>query len=237
MPSPRFAIVAANAMLHRKIGQHPCQEFGMPLSKPAERERIHTRAIEINGYRRTDGHYDIEAHLTDSKSFGQTNYDRGYIEAGEPIHDMWMRLTIDEQMHIHAVEAVSDRTPYVMCPTAAPNFKQLEGMQIKAGFLREATHKVGGTIGCTHLRELLQQMATTAFQTINPNKARREMAAEGNTAEKPGSDALDKRITEKWGGGNKILNTCLAYDDKGPLVKRRWPHLYKGADATTEAAE
>ena len=143
----------------------------MPLSKPAERERIHTRAIEINGYRRTDGHYDIEAHLTDSKSFGQTNYDRGYIEAGEPIHDMWMRLTIDEQMH------------------------------------------------------------------INPNKARREMAAEGNTAEKPGSDALDKRITEKWGGGNKILNTCLAYDDKGPLVKRRWPHLYKGADATTEAAE
>ncbi|HEY0184562.1 MAG TPA: DUF2889 domain-containing protein, partial [Rhodopila sp.] len=121
------------------------KESGMPLSQPAERERLHTRAIEINGYRRTDGHYDIEAHLTDCKSFGQTNYDRGYIEPGEPIHDMWMRLTVDEKMNIHAVEAVSDKTPYVMCPTAAPNFKRLVGMQIKAGFLREATHQVGGT--------------------------------------------------------------------------------------------
>jgi hypothetical protein len=206
------------------------QESGMPLSQPAERERLHTRAIEINGYRRTDGHYDVEAHLTDVKSFGQTNFDRGYIAAGDPVHDMWLRLTVDETMHIHAVEAVSDKTPYVMCPTAAPNFARLVGMRIKAGFLREATHAVGGTVGCTHLRELLQQMATTAFQTINPAKARREMAAEGVVVEKPGSDAVDTRITEKWGGGNKILNTCLAYDEKGPLVKRRWPHLYTGAN-------
>jgi hypothetical protein len=181
----------------------------MPLSQPVTRERLHTRAIEINGYRRTDGRYDIEA-----------------------------RLTVDEAMHIHAVEAVSDKTPYVTCPAAAPNFTRLAGMRIKAGFLREATLRVGGTVGCTHLRELLQQMATTAFQTINPAKARREMAAEGAADEKPGSDALDQRITEKWGGGSKILNTCLAYDEKGPLVQRRWPHLYTGPDTLTgEAAE
>jgi hypothetical protein len=209
----------------------------MPLSQPAERERLHTRAIEINGYRRTDGNYDIEAHLTDRKSFGQTNFDRGYIEAGEPVHDMWLRLTVDEKMHITTAEAVSDKTPYAMCPTAAPNFTRLVGMQIKAGFLREATHAVGGTIGCTHLRELLQQMATTAFQTINPSRARREMAVAGESVEKPGSDSFDIRISEKWGGGNKMLNTCLAYDEKGPLVKRRWPHLYTGADKVTEAAE
>jgi Protein of unknown function (DUF2889) len=208
----------------------------MPLSQPAAREHIHTRAIEINGYRRNDGHYDIEAHLTDRKSFGQTNHDRGYIEAGEPVHDMWLRLTVDETMHIQAVEAISDKTPYAMCPAAAPNFARLTGMRIKAGFLREATHAVGGTAGCTHLRELLQQMATTAFQTINPARARREMQTEGAPAEQRGSDAFDKRITEKWGGGNKILNTCLAYDEKGPLVKRRWPHLYTGADAVTDAA-
>ena len=120
----------------------------MPLSQPAERERLHTRAIEINGYRRVDGHYDIEAHLTDVKSFGQSNYDRGYIEAGDPVHDMWLRLTVDEKMHIHAVEAVSDKTPYAICPAAAPNFTRLVGMRIKAGFLRDATHKVGGTVGC-----------------------------------------------------------------------------------------
>jgi hypothetical protein len=64
------------------------------------------------------------------------------------------------------------------------------------------------------------------------------MAAAGLPDEKRGSDAFDTRITEKWGGGNKMLNTCLAYDEKGPLVKRRWPGLYTGADALTgEAAE
>jgi hypothetical protein len=227
-----IALIAAVFRVSSIVAKEP----GMPLSQPAARERLHTRAIEINGYRRTDGRYDIEAHLTDCKSFGQTNYDRGYIEAGDPIHDMWLRLTVDEDMHIQAVEAVSDKTPYVMCPTAAPNFVRLVGMQIKAGFLREATHKVGGTVGCTHLRELLQQMATTAFQTINPAKAKREMAAEGGSIEARGSDAFDQRITEKWGGATKILNTCLAYDEKGPLVKRRWPELYTGPDAEREAA-
>ena len=69
----------------------------MPLSTPAPREHVHTRAITIEGFRRADGLYDIEAHLTDAKTFGQTNYDRGYIEPGEPIHDMRLRLTVDEQ--------------------------------------------------------------------------------------------------------------------------------------------
>ena len=202
----------------------------MPLTPPQPREAIHKRAIEINGYRRADGLYDLEAHLTDTKTFGQTNYDRGYIAAGEPIHDMWLRLTIDDTMQIVEVDAVSDKTPYAMCPTAAPNFSRLIGLRIKAGFLRDANHLVGGSVGCTHLRELLQQMATTAFQTINPAKVRQEMREEG-ASEAPGSDNVDARITDKMGGPPKILNTCLAYADTGPLVKRRWPSLYKQPEA------
>lgn len=208
----------------------------MPLSAPAAREKQHTRSIEIGGYRRDDGLYDIEAHLTDVKTFGQTNYDRGFIPAGEPVHDLSLRLTIDERMTIVASEASSDLTPYRMCPTAAPNFGRLVGMTIKAGFLREANHAVGGTAGCTHLRELLQQMATTAFQTINPARVRREMHTEGAEAPR-GSDVVDARITEKMGGPPKILNTCVAYSDAGPLVQRRWPHLYTGADETAQAAD
>jgi hypothetical protein len=206
------------------------KERTMPLTPPQPREAIHTRAIEINGYRRADGLYDIEAHLTDTKTFGQSNYDRGFIAAGEPVHDMWLRLTIDDQMRIVEVDAVSDKTPYLMCPAAAPNFSRLTGLRIKAGFLREANQLVGGTVGCTHLRELLQQMATTAFQTVNPAKVRQEMRAEG-ADEAPGSDKVDERITEKMGGPPKILNTCLAYADTGPIVKRRWPGLYKGLHA------
>lgn len=203
----------------------------MPLSPPEAREPLHKRAIEINGYRRTDGLYDIEAQLTDTKSFGFANHDRGYIEAGEPLHGMWLRLTVDEKMHIVGCEAVSDHTPYHACPAAAPNFSRLVGLQIKAGFLREVNHRVGGPVGCTHLRELLQQMATTAFQTINPARVRREMQAEG-AMPKPGSDKVDARITEKMGGAPRMLNSCLAYAADGPLVQRRWPDHYTGPGGT-----
>ena len=202
----------------------------MPLLTPQPREAIHTRAIEINGYRRRDGLNDIEAHLSGAKSFEQTNYDRGFIPRGEPIQDMWLRVTIDDTMQIVDAYAVSDKTPYVICPQAAVNFSRLVGLQTKTGFLRDANQRVGGTLGCTHLRELLQHMATKAFQIINPTKVRQEMREKG-ADDAPGSDNTGARITEKMGGPPKILNTCLAYADNGPLVKRRWPKLYMGQDA------
>jgi len=199
----------------------------MPLSPPQERELLHSRDIVLRGYRRADGLYDIEAQLTDTKSYGFANRDRGYVDAGEPIHGMWLRLTIDEARRIVGCEAASDYTPYAICPAAAPNFARLEGLQIKPGFLKEATKRVGGTVGCTHLRELLQQLATTAYQTIDPARAAREAAAAGEI-DQPGSDKLDARIAAKMGGPPAILNTCIAYGTDSPVVRRRWPHLYTG---------
>jgi hypothetical protein len=201
----------------------------MPLSPSPERELLHSRDIVLRGYRRADGLYDIEAQLTDTKSYGSANRDRGYIEAGEPIHGMWLRLTVDEERTIVACEAASDYTPYSICPSAAPNFARLAGLRIKPGFLKEAANRIGGTAGCTHLRELLQQMATTAYQTIDPARARRE-ATEAGEIDRPGSDRLDVRITAKMGGAPAILNTCIAYGTESPVVQRRWPHLYTGPD-------
>ena len=58
-----------------------------------------------------------------------------------------------------------------------------------------------------------------------------------NKAEGRGSDQVDAQIMEKMGGAPKVLNTCLAYSADGPIVKRRWPHLYTGPDqAITEPA-
>ena len=56
----------------------------MALSPNAAREHLHTRALEFQGYRRDDGLFDIEAHLTDVKSYGFKNEHRGEIKAGEP---------------------------------------------------------------------------------------------------------------------------------------------------------
>jgi hypothetical protein len=207
----------------------------MPLTEPAAREKLHTRDIQICGYRRADGLYDIEAQLADTKSYGFVNHDRGYVDAGEKLHGMWLRITLDDTMTIVASEAATDYAPYAVCPSAAPAFAALTGLRIKPGFLREAAHRVGGTAGCTHLRELLQQIATTAFQTVNPYRAWRESQERGEAAE-PGSDGLDKRIAQRMLGGKaSIVNSCRAYASDGPIVRRRWPELYTGPEAADEA--
>ena len=200
----------------------------MPLSPPQQRDKLHTRTIVIDGYRRADGLYDIEAQLADTKSKGFDNDYRGRIEAGEPLHGMSMRITVDERLRIVACEAASDHTPYAICAMAAPSFGRLEGLQIKAGFLREAAARIGGVQGCTHLRELLQQMGTTAHQTVNSARAEREAEKiRAETGETLSADEIDTRAAAKFGGSGKIVNTCIAFDEGGPLVQRRWPHLYK----------
>ena len=74
----------------------------MPLSSAAPRERLHTRQIECCGYRRADGLWEIEAHLTDVKTYAFDNQFRGHVEPGDPLHDMWLRLTIDDEMTVRA---------------------------------------------------------------------------------------------------------------------------------------
>ncbi len=208
-------------------------EATVPLTPPAARESLHTRRLEINGYRRADGLFDIEGRLTDTKPYGFPNQDRGYVAANEPIHDLWLRMTVTERMEIVACEAASDLTPYAVCPKAAPNFAALTGLHIRPGFLREATNRVRGTLGCTHLREMLQQMATTAYQTINPARARRDV----KDTVPAGSDKLDVKIVERMGGPSAIVGTCLAYATDSPVIQRRWPHLYTGPAATPELPE
>lgn len=189
----------------------------MPLSEPQERELLHLRDIALRGYRRSDGLFDVEAHLTDTKTYGFPSEDRGFVAAGEPVHGMWMRMTLDEDLTIVACEASTEFGPYGVCPAAAPNFSRLAGLSIKRGFLRAAAERIGGAQGCTHLRELLQQMATVAIQTLYAVRSRREEEAR---PEKPA-----------------LLNTCLAYATDSPVVRRRWPHLYTGPEETASAVE
>ena len=186
----------------------------MPLSEPVQRDKLHTRAIVLDGYRRADGLYDVEATIADTKTYGFDNSDRpgGRIEAGEKLHHMLARITYDEDLLIVAAEASLEAGPFADCPGAAASYGKLVGLTIKAGFLRAANERLGGTVGCTHLRELLQQMATVAMQTMWPVRGRREPA--------PDPDAKP--------GPPRMLNTCHGYRSDGPAVKQRWPHAYTG---------
>lgn len=177
----------------------------MPLSQADSRELLHLRDIALRGYLRQDGMLDIEARLADTKTYGFANHDRGRIDAGEPLHGMSLRITVDQGLTVRRAEAAMDATPHAICPGIAPNFARLEGLTIGRGFLKGAMERVGGTQGCTHLRELLQQVATVAIQTM--------FSVRAHKAAREGGEAKDT-----WEIPAALLNSCHAYDENGPLV-------------------
>jgi hypothetical protein len=184
----------------------------MPLAPAAPRELIHNRQVECRGYRREDGLWDVEGHITDTKSYGLENHARGMIEPGEPIHEMWIRLTVDDHLVIQEVEAVTDHSPYPICPAITPNFQRLKGLSIRPGFLSKARQLLGGTEGCTHLVELLGPVATTAFQTIYPYRERQRREAASSSGRRP-----------------RLIDSCHAFDAGGPVVKVLWPEFSTGS--------
>ena len=78
----------------------------LPLTE-VERELRHTRRVRFEGYKRADGLWDIEAHLSDIKSHDNP-MKTGVRRAGQPIHEMWLRLTIDRHFTVLDAAASSD---------------------------------------------------------------------------------------------------------------------------------
>lgn len=187
----------------------------MPLSRPRPRQHIHTRAIDCKGYQRDDGLWDIEAHLMDTKTYSFDNEDRGGIAAGEPIHEMFVRLTLTDDLEVTAAEASTEAGPFGICGDVAGVFSGLVGQRIGPGWRKAVIGVMGRTRGCTHLTDLvLGPMAVTAFQTVRPARKNRET---GGKDGKPGT-----------------LDTCHALASDSPVVKRIWPDHYTGDD-TPEA--
>jgi len=189
----------------------------MPLTDPAPRKLIHTRDIQCRGFERADGHWDIEAHMTDVKTYGVTNRAHDEIPAGTPMHEMWMRITLDQRMTILAMEAVTDHAPFRVCPEITPNFQRLVGLRIGPGFNTRVRELVGGTEGCTHLVELMGPIGTTAFQT---------MAGRYRDSEMP-------RDPNKPPPRPPLIDTCHAFASDGELVQAEFSAFYTGPSSKT----
>jgi hypothetical protein len=179
----------------------------MSLSPPASRESIHHRQIDCRGYRRSDGLWDIEGHLRDTKSYAFANRFRGEIAPGEPIHDMWLRLTLDDELTVIEAQAATEAGPFAICPAITPAFARLEGLTIGPGWRRAVQARLGGVRGCTHLVELLGPLATTAYQTIHAWRARYAPPVE---SDRPPSH----------------LDSCHALARDGEVVRAHYPRWY-----------
>lgn len=181
----------------------------MPLPPPVDREEMHRRTIDLRGYRRADGLFDIEGRVIDVKT--QPMHPPGRdapVPAGVPIHSMAVRLVVDENLLISDVAATIDAGPYGDCPSATRSLATLRGARIGPGWSKRVKALLGPQ-SCTHLVELLIPMATAAYQTLAPMRFARV-------------DPLDAA------GRPTKIDSCYAYSSDRALVRMRWPGHYTG---------
>lgn len=186
----------------------------MTLPPPTERELAHTRRVECQGFRRDDGFWDIEGRLIDTRTTEMETFGRGKIAPGEHLHEMWLRMTVDSDLRVIAIDAKTIHAPYPACPHFPDRFDKLVGEHIGPGWTAKVRLLLGGRWGCTHLVELMGPLATTAVQTV--------YAWRGETG-----DHLDDNVAPP----TEFIDTCHALAEGTEAVRRLWPeHENKPAD-------
>ena len=107
----------------------------------------HVRSITAQAFEREDGLWDIEARLTDTKP-RPIVLASGTRAAGEPVHDLWLRVTVDTALNIVDAAAASDAVPYPgHCDSFSDAYKQLIGLNLLA--LQQHRAQACGSVGGT----------------------------------------------------------------------------------------
>jgi hypothetical protein len=179
----------------------------MPLAPiPVKRTRLHTRRVIYEGFRREDGFFDIEGHLMDVKDHDYALL-TGLRAAGDPVHDMWVRVTVGPDYLIRALEVKTDEMPYPdACDRIEPAYGKLVGASLLHGFRKALYDTMGGVRGCSHVTELLAHLPTAAIQMF----------------------AGLRREIEEGEGKPFQLDRCHALEATTDTVRRYYPRWYRG---------
>jgi hypothetical protein len=184
-----------------------------------ERRRLmHRRSVECVGYLRHDGLWEVEARLVDTKPFAQRDRYRGELKAGDPVHDIALRLAVDDRMTIVEAETTMRATPYPTCIEVEPILQRLVGERIGKGWRELVRQKIGRLETCTHLSELLGPAVTALFQTMSY----------GKTPE--GGSSMDHQRAA--GERPFFIGGCHSWRTDGPIVAEMFPQF-----ATRPAAD
>ena len=176
----------------------------MPLPDPAPRKLMHTRRMSFRGFERDDGLWDIEGELLDTKPHAFVIEGERTWAPEEPVHHMHIRVTLDAAMVIQDIAVAMDSVPHSPCPQAQEPMRRMIGSVMGKGWRQTIERHLGGIQGCTHLRELLFNMATAAFQSRSASFA-------------PPAD----------GSPPMHLGKCLAWDFNGPVVEKVYPMFFR----------
>jgi hypothetical protein len=176
------------------------------------RRLMHTRTVECNGYLRDDDFWEVEARLVDTKPYTQpADHYRCELKPGDPVHDIRLRLAVDDRMTIHEAQATMQATPYPTCIEVEPVLGRLVGENIAKGWREVVRRRIGRAEGCTHLSELLGPAVTTLFQTISSGR------------DPNGRDTLENQ--QASGKRPFFIGGCHSWRSDGPIVADKFPQF------------
>jgi hypothetical protein len=179
------------------------------MDTPITREELHCRRIDMRGYRRSDGLFEVEGRVVDRKPFDLSSVGGSRaVRAREPLHDMGVRLTFDGDLIVRSVETFSVAFPYASCADGGRALQDIVGLRMAGGWSKEVRERLSGARSCTHLKELLIPMATVAFQTLMGERRARPEQLDGS-------------------GRPLKIDSCYAYRASGEIVRSRWPEFYR----------
>jgi hypothetical protein len=128
---------------------------------------LHHRSINHQTWLHEDGALEIESRLIDTKDYdAHVGFDRP-LPAGEPVHDMTIRILLGPDGVIRDITLRMDSSPFDICPEVTARFEDLRGASMGKGWNNFLSMRFNGAGGCRHLIDLLRGMGTVVFQSAH----------------------------------------------------------------------
>ena len=189
--------------------------MALPTAAP-ERQLKHRRNISVQIYARGNGLWEVDAHITDVRS-RDTPMSYGLLPAGQPIHDMLVRLVIDESFNVIEAGAQTTAMPFPgQCDSFSEVYGRLVGLNLMRGFRQAVKERLGGVQACTHITELTQVLPTAVVQAF----AGEVIDTHGNAEASEPPFQIDR---------------CRALRADGDAVKTFFPRWYRSTQTSVTA--
>jgi hypothetical protein len=182
-----------------------------PMALPTaarERRLKHRRSIDVQIFARGAKLWEVDARITDVRP-NVTQMATGPLPAGSPIHDMLVRLVIDEQFNILEAGAETTVMPYPgECNDYGDVYSRLVGLNLMNRFRANVKERLGGIQGCTHITELTQVLPTAVVQAF-------------------AGEVIDTRGDSESASQPFQIDRCHALRADGPAVQTYYPRWYR----------
>jgi hypothetical protein len=182
----------------------------------SDRQLKHSRRIDVQVFSRGNGLWEVDAHITDIRP-QETRMATGMLPAGEPIHDMLLRLVVDEAFNVVEAGARTAAMPYPgECDRYGDAYGRLVGLNLMRGFRQAVKERLGGVQGCTHITELTQLLPTAVVQAF-------------------AGEVLDTRGDAAQSQQPFQIDRCHALRADGAAVRMYYPRWYRPTQSPAAA--